>query len=79
MAKTQFPAESVEWREVDSSNVVRVGWDRFFNMYVEFRDGGTYVYHDVPRQRVVAASRSNSVGAYIHRRIKPYYTAVKVA
>lgn len=67
----------ITWREVKSSNVERVGWDAFSNMYVEYSGSGkTYMYVGVSRQRVVAASRSQSVGSYIARKIKGKYKPV---
>jgi hypothetical protein len=76
---TKFPAEPISWRDVESSNVRKVGWDKYLDMYVMFHDGGTYVYVGVTRQRVIAAIRSKSVGQYINKHIKPHYNAVKIA
>jgi len=80
-----YPAqEEIRWRDVDSSNVRKVGWDKDGNMYVLFRDtslNGTstlYMYRSVPRQRVVAAARAKSVGKYINEHIKPHHPAVKI-
>ena len=80
-----YPAqEEIRWRDVDSSNVRKVGWDRDGNMYVLFRDTSLegkntlYMYRSVPRQRVVAASRAASVGQYINTHIKPKHPAVRI-
>lgn len=84
MFKIPYPAEEVRWRDVDSSNVRQVGWDSRGNMYVIYRDTSgegrntMYAYVDVPRQRVVAASRARSVGRYINEHIKPHHEAVKL-
>jgi KTSC domain len=68
----------VNFRYVDSSNVERVGWDEHGNMYITYKNGGTYVYFGVTRQRAVAAAYSPSVGRYIARRIKGSFPAVKL-
>lgn len=81
-----YPAqEHIRWRDVVSSNVRKVGWDKEGNMYVLFEathpptDRNTlYMYRDVPRQRVIAAARAKSVGQYIHRNIKPFFEAVRI-
>jgi hypothetical protein len=80
-----YPAqEEIRWRDVESSNVRKVGWDKDDNMYVLFRDASLngnntlYMYRSVSRQRVVAASRAKSVGKYINQHIKPYHPAVKI-
>jgi hypothetical protein len=80
-----YPAqEQIRWKDVVSSNVRKVGWDKDSNMYVLFRttnlnDGNTlYMYRGVPRQRVIAAARANSVGQYLNRKIKPFFEAVKI-
>src|SRR5215831_8547633 len=68
----------VNFRVVDSSNVMRVGWDDFGNMYVTYLTGNTYVYFGVSRQRAVAAAYAPSVGAFINRRIKGRFPATKL-
>jgi len=80
-----YPAqETITWRDVESSNVQQVGWDKDGNMYVLFRDKSLngnstlYMYRDVPRQRVVAAARAESVGRYLNQHIKPFHEAVKI-
>lgn len=84
MINIPYPAEEVRWRDVESSNVRRVGWDSRGNMYVIYRDSSAegrntmYAYADVSRQRVVAASRAKSVGKYINEHIKPNHDAVKL-
>jgi hypothetical protein len=82
---TIYPAqEEIRWKDVDSSNVRKVGWDRDGNMYVLFRDvslegrNTLYMYRGVTRQRVVAASRAKSVGRYLNQHIKPHHDAVRI-
>ena len=74
------PAEEIKWREVEnSSNVARVGWDKNSRMYIEFVNGGIYMYENVSRQRVTAARRAVSVGSYVNRIIIPNYKAIKIS
>lgn len=77
-----FPAEAIVWRDVQSSNVEKVGWlpSRMEGkaMFVKFKSGFVYTYLGVSRQRVVAASRAKSVGKYINEKIKPEYDAIRV-
>jgi hypothetical protein len=62
----------------DSSNVTYVGWQDG-DMVVWFKSGGLYRYTGVSRQRVVACALASSVGKYINCKIKPNYSAVKLA
>lgn len=71
--------EKIQWRGVTSSNVRMVGWDDMSNMYVIFKDKSLYFYRGVTRQRAVAMTRAASVGQYLNKKIKPNFTAVKVA
>lgn len=79
MAKHPHPARQIQWRAADSSNIQAVGWDNEDNMYVLFKHGGLYMYKDVTRQRVVAASRAESVGKYVNEEIIKHFTAIKIA
>lgn len=74
----QRATESVTWREVESSNVQAVGWDKDNHLYARFTSGAVYLYVGVSRQRAVACSRAKSVGRYFNKVIKPHYKAVKI-
>lgn len=74
---------SITWREVDSSNVAAIGWpsqeyDGPGLMYVRFRNGQTYCYLGVSRQRAVWITRAESAGQYINQVIKPQYPSLRV-
>jgi hypothetical protein len=73
-----YPAEQIKWRQVESTNVRAIGWDRHNNMYVQFHGDWLYMYPGVSRQRAVAASLSRSVGAYVHYKIKPAFPAIRL-
>lgn len=65
---------TITWRDVESSNVLRVGWGRN-GMFVKFRSGRTYYYRGVSRQRAVAMAYAPSVGHYLNTKIKPHFTS----
>jgi len=69
---------AVKWRQVESSNVARVGWDDYGTMYVTYKSGVTYSYIGVSRQRAVACAYAPSVGSYINKRIKGHFKPVKI-
>jgi hypothetical protein len=66
------------YRIDDSSNVRYVGW-RDGYMLVWFKSNTLYRYEGVSRQRAVACALAKSVGAYINKKIKPNYEAVRLA
>jgi hypothetical protein len=75
----------IEWREVESSNVRRVGWVKGNRkgMFIQYKSGDIYCYPDATRQQAVAVAHAakltkrGSVGSYVNR-IKKHYRALKV-
>lgn len=67
----------IQWRGVESSNVLRVGWSDG-GMYVMFRSGNIYFYYGVSRQRAVAMIRSTSVGRYLNSKIKGKFASERI-
>lgn len=66
---------SVESRAVES-----VGYDAARRtLEVEYAGGGVYRYLDVPPRAYDLLLRADSVGAFVNRRIKPYYRCLRVA
>jgi DNA helicase HerA-like ATPase len=64
----------VEWHEVESSTVLRIGYDAAVGeLYVEFTNGSTYVYYDVPEQVFEAFAGSGSKGVFLNANIKGKY------
>lgn len=66
-------------RPVESSSVVAVGYDEALNeLWVEFAGGGTYAYSLVPPSVYRGLLRSESVGRYVNRTVKPRHAAREV-
>jgi hypothetical protein len=64
---------------VSSSNVDSIGYDAVAKtMAVKFHEGGTYHYHDVSPTTYEALKGAKSIGAYLHRHVKPRYRATRV-
>jgi hypothetical protein len=76
---SKYPAMTIKWKPVDSTNVETVGWDRHKGMYVIFKGGTCYLYHGVSRQQVVAAANAKSVGQYLNSKIKPNFEVTRIA
>jgi KTSC domain len=72
-------AKKIRWRNVQSSNILAIGWDDESHMYVRFGGHTLYRYDGVSRQRAVACSRAQSVGRYLNQKIKPNFQAVRIA
>ena len=62
---------------VDSSSVASVGYDRAtFELEIEFRNGRTYRYQQVPIGAFRLLLQAPSVGQFVNEQIKPRF-AVK--
>jgi len=59
-------------RPVDSSSVRSVGWSDD-TLELEYVNGDTYQYFDVPQPAFAALLAAPSIGAYVNKHIKPYY------
>ena len=67
-------------RSVESSAIASVGYDAISRtLEVEYAGGGVYRYLGVPQRAYELLLRADSRGAYVNRRIKPYYRCVRVA
>jgi hypothetical protein len=59
---------------VDSTNIVRVGYDDGSQeLYIEFDSGRTYIYSDVASTTYEELMAADSKGSYLNREIKPNY------
>jgi hypothetical protein len=65
---------------VESSAIESVGYDgRSRTLEIEYAGGGVYRYLGVPRRAYELLLRAESQGAFVNRRIKPYYRCRRVA
>lgn len=64
---------------VQSSNVEAIGYDYGSNLlYIDFHNGGQYVYYDVPVFIYEELLSTPSVGSYLHVYIKNQYKYEKI-
>jgi hypothetical protein len=64
-------------RPVHSSSVRSVGWSDG-TLELEYVNGSTYEYFDVPQPTYAALLASSSIGAYVNAHIKPHYDCREV-
>jgi hypothetical protein len=70
----------VRRRSVESSAIESVGYDaRTRTLEIEYAAGGVYRYLGVPPRTYDLLLRADSRGAFVNRRIKPYYRCLRVA
>jgi hypothetical protein len=70
----------VRRRSVESSAIESVGYDAVSRtLEIEYAGGGVHRYLGVPQRAYDLLLRADSRGAYVNRRIKPYYRCVRVA
>ena len=69
----------MEMTHVESSNIEAVGYDEDSStLQVEFKNGGTYQYFDVPEHVFEGLRDADSVGRYLASTIKGSYRYSKV-
>jgi len=70
----------MNWIETpDSSNIARYGYDEKTHVLtVEFKNGGTYNYYDVPQGEYEQMNRAPSKGGFLARNIKGAYRYARV-
>lgn len=69
----------MEMIHVESSNIEAVGYDEDSStLQVEFKNGGTYQYFDVPEHVFEGLRDADSVGRYLASTIKGSYRYSKV-
>jgi hypothetical protein len=65
---------------VESSAIESVGYDaRTRTLEVEYAGGEVYRYLGVPPRVHETLMRAESHGAFVNRRVKPYYRCLRVA
>lgn len=69
----------MELTPVASRHIAAVGHDELTNtLTVQFRNGATYEYEDVPRERYETLLGADSAGTYLHSVIKPNHAGKKL-
>ena len=64
---------------VDSSSVTSVGYDpATFELEVEFRNGRTYRYQQVPIAAYRLLLQAPSIGEFVNKQLKPRFAAKQV-
>ena len=64
---------------VQSSNVAAVGYDPATKILrVAFKNGGEYEYAGVPAEAHAALLNTDSIGAHLHKHIKPKFAVSRV-
>jgi hypothetical protein len=62
---------AVEWKDVSSSNVSRVGWnDETNELLVEFNSGSVYAYPDAGESAYQDLLVATSPGSYVARNLR---------
>lgn len=65
------PLPTINPMEMQSSSLAQVAYDpRRLILHVEFRDGATYQYTDVPVETYHNLLQADSKGAYFNRRVR---------
>ena len=69
----------MEMHSVESSNVAAIGYDEATQtVQVQFNDGSTYQYFDVPQNVYDDFFNSDSKGKFLHANIKGVYRYSRV-
>jgi KTSC domain len=65
---------------VKSTSVASVGYNELSGtLEIEYRNGSLYRYYDVPEQVYTDLMAASSLGRFINKKIKPYFTYKKIA
>ena len=62
-----------DFAEVDSSLIRAVAHNKENDLFIEFKTGREYIYHEVPRDEFEALISADSVGKYFLEEIKDDY------
>jgi antitoxin (DNA-binding transcriptional repressor) of toxin-antitoxin stability system len=75
LAISEMDRESVK-----STSVASVGYNELSGtLEIEYRNGSLYRYYDVPEQVYTDLMAASSLGRFINKKIKPYFTYKKIA
>lgn len=69
----------VEMIPVESSNVAAVGYhEDVKDIHVQFKNGSTYKYGNVPKEVYEQLVGAASVGGFLNSQIKPNYSCERI-
>lgn len=72
------PPLGIDLKPVTSSNIAAIGYDpRTKRMAVNFKGGGTHVYHEVGQEHFDALEGAESVGKHFHSHIRNKFKSSK--
>lgn len=67
----------VDMAPVKSSNISAIGYDSDASrLYVQFKNGGSYVYHGIEPAQHAELIKAKSVGSHLHAHVKPKAASV---
>lgn len=67
------------WARVESSNVARILYEEDLQeLHVEFSNGSIYTYHQVPDNVAADFFNTDSMGRFVHKRLKGVYGYTKL-
>ena len=70
---------SVVLKEVQSSNITHVGYDKSTEtLFIRFRNSGTYCYEGVSAAQHNALVTAKSIGKHFHEAIRSRFKGVKL-
>lgn len=61
-----------------SSNVDFIGYDENTQVFIQFKNGGAYLYKDIQKETVEKALESESIGKFIRAEITGKFPSVKL-
>lgn len=62
-----------------SKNVAAIGTnDKTKELFVQYRNGGKYLYSAMPTEKLQAAMMATSIGSFIHAEVKDKHDFIKV-
>jgi hypothetical protein len=69
----------MEMESVESSNVKAIGYDpKNSTVFVDFKNGASYEYYDVPERVFHELKNADSVGRFLNMEIKGSYSYSKI-
>ena len=79
MAKKKKTTRKTEMKPVKSSNIQSIGYYAHgYELYIQFINGGLYVYFDVKREEVTGLLRAASKGRYFWKWIRDTYAYARI-